>query len=86
MAASKTLRVALAQTCPVVAGTGSAPEGDDLFNVIEQNLLDARGWVEKASAERADVVVFPEYFLQGLVDNGRQVSSDVHPMPNAGGN
>ncbi|WWD19408.1 hypothetical protein CI109_103868 [Kwoniella shandongensis] len=60
------IRIALAQTCPVVAPTGPAKDDDDIFNVLERNLIDARGWVEKASKEKADVVVFPEYFLQGL--------------------
>ncbi|WRT63098.1 uncharacterized protein IL334_000001 [Kwoniella shivajii] len=66
------MRIALAQICPVVAPVALAIEGDDIFEVLERNLLETKRWVEKAAAEHADVVVFPEYFLQGLVDNGRQ--------------
>ncbi len=71
---SSSLRVALAQTCPV-----SAPEGHNSssrpFEVVERNLRDAEEWVIRASRDGADVVVFPEYFLQGVVDQGRQVST-----------
>jgi len=67
------LRVALAQTCPTNAEVGSDNISDP-FSTIERNLLDVRERVETASEEGADVVVFPEYFLQGLVDQGRQVS------------
>jgi len=67
------LRVALAQTCPTNAEVGSDNTSDP-FSTIEQNLLDVKERVKTASEEGADVVVFPEYFLQGLVDQGRQVS------------
>ena len=67
------LRVALAQTCPINAEVGSDNTSDP-FSTIEQNLLDVKERVKTASEEGADVVVFPEYFLQGLVDQGRQVS------------
>lgn len=66
------LRVALAQTCPINAEVGSDGTSDP-FRTIEQNLLDAKDRVKTASEEGADVVIFPEYFLQGLVDQGRQV-------------
>jgi hypothetical protein len=66
------LRVALAQTCPINAEVGSVNISDP-FSTIEQNLLDVKERVKIASEEGADVVVFPEYFLQGLVDQGRQV-------------
>lgn len=75
MSSSSTqLHVALAQTCPLSASTGPRPSDVPLFDILERNLLDAREWIIKASKEGADVIVFPEYFLQGLVDNGRQVS------------
>lgn len=68
------MRVAVAQTCPALG-----PKGEDgkakWYATLETNLLDVRDWVEKASVEGADVIVFPEYFLQGLVDEGRQVRS-----------
>jgi predicted amidohydrolase len=66
------LRVALAQTCPINAEVG-ADNFADPFSTIERNLLDVKDRVKIASEEGADVVVFPEYFLQGLVDQGRQV-------------
>jgi hypothetical protein len=72
---SKHLKVAIAQTCPKVAPTGKPDSTKPLFTILEANLLDARQWVEKAHQGNADVVVFPEYFLQGLVDSGRQVSA-----------
>jgi hypothetical protein len=68
------LRVALAQTCPINAEVGSDNNTSDPFLTVERNLLDVTERVKTASAEGADVVVFPEYFLQGLVDQGRQVS------------
>jgi hypothetical protein len=75
---SPALRIALAQTCPVIAPAGkNEKDQDHPFTVLETNLLDARSWVEKAVRERADVIVFPEYFLQGLVDDGRQVSGPI---------
>lgn len=72
------LRVALAQTCPISASipaTRSASEVDSFmpFAELKANLADAKQWVEKAALDKADVVVFPEYFLQGIVDFGRQV-------------
>jgi hypothetical protein len=67
------LRVALAQTCPINAEV-RFDNTSDPFQTIERNLLDVKERVKTASGEGADVVVFPEYFLQGLVDQGRQVS------------
>jgi predicted amidohydrolase len=70
---SQSIKIALAQMCPINAPEGGASEGSNRFSNLEQNLLKARDWVEEASESGADVVVLPEYFLQGLVDNGRQV-------------
>ena len=67
------LRVALAQTTPV-SGPPEQPTTQNLFEPLNVNLNDAKRRVAQASKEGADVVVFPEYFLQGLVDQGRQVS------------
>lgn len=36
--------------------------------------MDVVDFVERAAAEKAEVVVFPEYFLQGIVNEARQVS------------
>lgn len=71
------LRIALAQTCPTVAETGFPTISDNLFEVLERNLLDVTEWVKKASEGGAEIVVFPEYFLQGLVDEGRQVGKSL---------
>jgi predicted amidohydrolase len=70
------LRVALAQTCPINAEINSFSDSGP-FSTLEANLLDATNQVKAASQAGADVVVFPEYFLQGLVDQGRQVSTTV---------
>lgn len=73
MPAQNNIRIALAQFCPVNATPGPHKAGTRWFETLEQNLLKAREWVERAAADKADVVVFPEYFLQGLVDEERQV-------------
>ncbi|CAD6570667.1 MAG: hypothetical protein TREMPRED_005947 [Tremellales sp. Tagirdzhanova-0007] len=67
------LRVALAQTCPVNAPVTDTAPRHAPFETLEQNLIHVRDQVIKSAAsEHADVVVFPEYFLQGLVNAGRQ--------------
>jgi hypothetical protein len=86
---STSLRVALAQTCPSSAQAGEAPQRGSTFRVLEHNLAECQVQVEKAAKEGADVVVFPEYFLQGLLDEGRQVGlrstriadSSILPIP-----
>jgi hypothetical protein len=75
------LRVALAQTCPANAEVGSYDPAADPFLSIERNLLDVTEHVKNASREGAEVVVFPEYFLQGLLDQGRQVSVKLSKIP-----
>ncbi|WWC92416.1 uncharacterized protein L201_007373 [Kwoniella dendrophila CBS 6074] len=71
------LRIAIAQTAPVVAPEGPAklekPHSTSPFSTIDHNLLDAISYVEKAVSQKAEVVIFPEYFLQGIVNEGRQV-------------
>ena len=72
------LRIALAQTAPLPAEPGpptlERAHSSSPFPTLDHNLLCALQAVQTASAQRADVVVFPEYFLQGLCDQGRQVS------------
>ena len=68
------MRVALAQTCPLSAQPGEFPQRGSAFRVLKHNLAECRVQVERAAKKGADVVVFPEYFLQGLLDEGRQVS------------
>jgi hypothetical protein len=75
------LRVALAQTCPANAEVDSYDPTVEPFASIERNLLDVTEHVKTASQEGAEVVVFPEYFLQGLLDQGRQVSVKLSKIP-----
>ena len=72
----KQLRIALAQTCPISASETASVTFDasaPLLGPLASNLAKVAEWIEKASGEGADVVVFPEYFLQGIVD-GKEVS------------
>lgn len=76
----KQLRIALAQTCPISAPETASATFDPsapLLAPLEKNLAKVAEWTEKASQEGADVVVFPEYFLQGIVD-GKEVSQWLH--------
>ncbi|WWC98270.1 hypothetical protein V866_005161 [Kwoniella sp. B9012] len=70
------IRVAIAQTAPIVAPEGPAklekPHSTSPFSTIDQNLIDVISYVERAAAQKADVVIFPEYFLQGIVNQNRQ--------------
>lgn len=78
------MRVALAQTCPETDQNGSfessTQTADELFSTLRQNLSDAEVWIEEASKRKADVVCFPEYFLQGILGDGRQVSLKIKRM------
>ncbi|WVN89073.1 uncharacterized protein L203_104289 [Cryptococcus depauperatus CBS 7841] len=64
------VRIALAQTNPISAPAGppalEKPHSTSPFPTLDQNLINAVKVVERAVSEQADVVVFPEYFLQGL--------------------
>ena len=66
------MRVALAQTSPAVATPGEA-NLENPFKVLQANLEDAEEWIRKASEGKADVIVLPEYCLQGLLNEGRHV-------------
>ena len=67
------MRVALAQTCPTSATPGKLEKGNDPFTVLRSNLADAEQRISEAAAQNADVLIFPEYFLQGIADEDRQV-------------
>jgi hypothetical protein len=73
------IRIALAQTSPVSAESGppklEKPHSTSPFPSIDVNLVDVAARVGAASAASADVVVFPEYFLQGIANENRQVSN-----------
>lgn len=72
------IRIALAQTNPISVEVDLAESEKDKhvspFPTLEHNLVDAARAVKDAAERGADVVVFPEYFLQGFVNEGRQVS------------
>ncbi|ORX40909.1 carbon-nitrogen hydrolase [Kockovaella imperatae] len=76
------LRIALAQNSPINGPEGTYnPETskDHPFASVQKNLDKATEFVASAAKQGADVVVFPEYFLQGIVNEGRQylcLSSD----------
>lgn len=71
------IRIALAQTNPISVeldlAAGERDKHVSPFPTLEHNLVDAARAVAEAAAQGADVVVFPEYFLQGFVNEGRQV-------------
>lgn len=73
-----TMRIALAQTSPISAPSGPAalekPHSSSPFPTLDENLVGAVKAVEHAVAQKADIVVFPEYFLQGIANESRQVS------------
>lgn len=81
MATSKTLRIALAQICPKSGKEGAYPAADaDPFEVLHANLEDIAANVKQAKEQGADVVCFPEY-LQGILNEGRQVCPPLVFMP-----
>jgi predicted amidohydrolase len=74
MSSPKQLRVALAQTCPISAPEGKYPSADvDPLEVARINLADCADFVRKAKEGGAEVVCFAEYYLQGILNEGRQV-------------
>jgi len=76
MSDSKQLRVALAQTCPRNAAEGVYPGADvvDPLEIVRANLADCAAFVKRAKEGGAEVVCFAEYYLQGILNEGRQVS------------
>lgn len=75
---ARTIKFALAQTCPVAAKEKTALHDDiasaDPFPTLRQNLAEVEKYVEEAKGKGADIVVFPEYFLQDILNQDRQVS------------
>ncbi|EJT48227.1 hypothetical protein A1Q1_02793 [Trichosporon asahii var. asahii CBS 2479] len=76
------IRIALAQTNPISVEVDLAESEKDKhvspFPTLEHNLVDAARAVKDAAERGADVVVFPEYFLQGFVNEGRQRLAKSH--------
>lgn len=71
---SRKLRIALAQTYPVSA-PASVQAGADALEPLKHNLRTVVRWTAEAKKGGAEVVVFPEYFLQGLVE-GKEVGNE----------
>lgn len=71
-------RIALAQSCPLSAHPGPPALGKQPspspFPTLDFNLIRVVEMVERAKSQRAEIVIFPEYFLQGIVNDCRQVS------------
>lgn len=73
-------RIALAQSCPLSAHPGppapamGKPPSPSPFPTLDFNLIRVVEMVERAKSQRAEIVIFPEYFLQGIVNDCRQVS------------
>jgi predicted amidohydrolase len=75
MATSKTLRVALAQTCPLNSKLSYPIGEEDPFETLRANLADCADFVKRGKEGGAEVVCFAEYYLQGILNEGRQVRS-----------
>lgn len=77
MVSPNIIRIALAQTSPQSADSGppklEKAHSTSPFPSIDQNLVDVAARVVAAAKAGADVVVFPEYFLQGIANENRQV-------------
>lgn len=70
-----TLKIALVQNCPLSAKESTYPgPNEDPFEVLHANLADTAKYVKQAKEQGADVVCFAEYYLQGILNEGRQVS------------
>jgi predicted amidohydrolase len=75
MSNSKQLRVALAQTCPINADTTYPTSTTvDPLETVRANLADCAEFVKRAKEGGAEVVCFAEYYLQGILNEGRQVN------------
>jgi hypothetical protein len=74
---SPTLRIAIAQT-HVLSAPPSLPStpASSILAALEANLRTVVQHTENAAKDGADVIVFPEYFLQGIVD-GREVRAAI---------
>lgn len=75
MSSERSIKIALVQTCPLSAKEAHYPgPNEDPFEVLHQNLADTAKYVKQAKEKGADVVCFAEYYLQGILNEGRQVS------------
>jgi hypothetical protein len=61
------LKICIAQTSPR-SGPEVVPQSD-VFEPLTQNLKTTSELVERARDEGVDLVVFPEYWLQGIVQD-----------------
>lgn len=60
------LRIALAQTSPANPPPDLTPSSPEPFANIVANLAEIAEWTASAVDQGADVVVFPEYCVQGI--------------------
>lgn len=76
-----TMKIAIAQTCPFSADPGPHTLQNSADNWILSSLVlnccHAEDRIKEAKAGGADVVCFPEYFLQGILNEGRQVGAHL---------
>jgi len=79
MSTSKQLRVALGQTCPLNAKTLYPTKEEDPLESVRANLAGCADFVRKAKEGGAEVACFAEYYLQGILNEGRQVSVSYSP-------
>lgn len=68
------MRIALAQSQVISAQPGAYESDNNPFETLQINLNSAVKDVQQAKSEGADIVCFPEYFLQGILNVGRQVN------------
>lgn len=77
MTAKKQVRIAVAQTYAQNTPANRSPEEirqNGAFNSMEKNMLQTVKDVQEAAKNKADVIVFPEYWLQDRCGGGCQVS------------
>lgn len=60
------VRIALAQTCPVDPQPEQTASSPTPFANITANLAQISAWTATAAKQGAEVVVFPEYCVQGI--------------------
>ena len=72
-----TIKIGLAQIQPISAKEGIALEeeleSDTLFRTLKGNLEQVEEHIRQAKRDGADIIIFPEYFLQGILNEKRQV-------------
>jgi hypothetical protein len=70
------LHIWVAQTCPRSGPKHVHQPGSGVFKSIQNNLGETFEVVRQAAKSQVDLVIFPEYWLQGIVED-REVSTLV---------